>query len=401
MADDIRKLYGDARFVLRKDSLENWQTKNPVLLEGEPSYVTDGEDGKKIKFGDGITPWNDLDYFSAAADVEVDQTYNPESENAQSGKAVAEGISKETKDKISVWQPNTEYKVGDVVVANFRDSDLFDPEENLNRMVIAKCVRQHKSDSFFDLTNLEIETAWEILQETYAYYDALGNRIHNTYATKNELNEVAESISRWKAKTSYEVGDTVLIYYINEKIDRMYRCKISHTSSASITPTELKQKWEEVFLAPRAVADSEGNNIIDTYAMLSNLVKFKIAKLAPNETFDIKPNMLIMAMAENDDKCITYYTKDGDGNRVDRVQKATMVLFFTTKSNKEVEGAIQEKLFNSMYRVGCMYYTGDLSGILTGNSPFGTKNNFVAGPEIINESSTKNVYVYYIEQGKV
>ena len=73
MADDIRRLYGNARFVLRKDSLENWQTKNPVLLEGEPSYVTDGEDNKKIKIGDGVTPWNDLPYFSSGAIN--DQTY--------------------------------------------------------------------------------------------------------------------------------------------------------------------------------------------------------------------------------------------------------------------------------------------------------------------------------------
>ena len=96
MADKIVKIYGDARFLPRHDTLENWQRKNPILLEAEPSYVIDGEDGKKIKFGDGVTPWNDLPYLSSninnGGDITVDQSYNPESENAQSGKAVAEAL---------------------------------------------------------------------------------------------------------------------------------------------------------------------------------------------------------------------------------------------------------------------------------------------------------------------
>lgn len=91
MADKVVKIYGDARFLPRHDTLENWQTKNPILLEAEPSYVIDDEDGKKIKFGDGVTPWNDLPYFPSS--VEVDQTYSPTSENAQSGKAVAEAVA--------------------------------------------------------------------------------------------------------------------------------------------------------------------------------------------------------------------------------------------------------------------------------------------------------------------
>ena len=97
MADKIVKIYGDARLLPRHDTLENWQTKNPILLEAEPSYVIDGEDGKKIKFGDGVTPWNDLPYLSSninnGGDITVDQTYAPTSENAQSGKAVAEAVS--------------------------------------------------------------------------------------------------------------------------------------------------------------------------------------------------------------------------------------------------------------------------------------------------------------------
>ena len=96
---------------------------------------------------------------------------------------------------IQFWQPNTEYKVGDVVIANLPEVLVF--EDNLyfpepSRTIIAKCVRQHTSDNVsFALDNNELgsddEGTWEILQETKAYYDALGRGIHNTYATKEEI----------------------------------------------------------------------------------------------------------------------------------------------------------------------------------------------------------------------
>ena len=56
------KIYVNARYGFREDSLENWQANNPVLERGEPSIVRDGVDGDWLKIGDGETPWNDLPY---------------------------------------------------------------------------------------------------------------------------------------------------------------------------------------------------------------------------------------------------------------------------------------------------------------------------------------------------
>ncbi len=56
------KIYIDARYGFREDPLEKWETINPVLERGEPSIVRDGKDGKWLKIGDGVTPWNDLPY---------------------------------------------------------------------------------------------------------------------------------------------------------------------------------------------------------------------------------------------------------------------------------------------------------------------------------------------------
>lgn len=48
------------RVQFRRDTAANWQTHNPVLMEGELGIITDGAKGYKI--GDGVTAWKDLDY---------------------------------------------------------------------------------------------------------------------------------------------------------------------------------------------------------------------------------------------------------------------------------------------------------------------------------------------------
>ena len=56
------KIYLNARFGFRHDTLSNWQSENPVLLKGEISIVSDAENENWLKIGDGATAWNDLPY---------------------------------------------------------------------------------------------------------------------------------------------------------------------------------------------------------------------------------------------------------------------------------------------------------------------------------------------------
>ena len=115
---DNTRILAAARFKSRSDTLENWEKENPVLLSGEPGVVIDGTESEKIKFGDGVTPWNELGWWKGpkgekgdqgekgdtgtqglpGKDAVVDQSYNPESENPQSGKAVAEAINEKLGD---------------------------------------------------------------------------------------------------------------------------------------------------------------------------------------------------------------------------------------------------------------------------------------------------------------
>ena len=60
---EIVKILAAARFKPRSDTLANWESKNPILLSGEPGVVIDGTETNKIKFGDGVTPWNELGWW--------------------------------------------------------------------------------------------------------------------------------------------------------------------------------------------------------------------------------------------------------------------------------------------------------------------------------------------------
>lgn len=221
---------------------------------------------------------------------------------------------------------------------------------------------------------------------------------------KEELGEVTKSICRWKSGTYYEVGDAVLVKYgTDDKTspDIMLRCIKEHTSSK--ISAELDTHWVQVFQAASAVKDSAGNNIASTYlqetiaskvllskkdaadiyAPLTIVPNFKLTKIPPRQLFPIKPNMLIMAMGEDAERCIELY-----GNNETKISNANMFLSFSVASNEAIEG---DGYIASRVRVGCLYYENALSS--------GIKNYYIYKPVIKNTSSNKSVYIYYVEQG--
>ncbi len=108
-------------FGYREDTYQNWSDKNPVLSRGEPALVSDARDENWLKIGDGVTPWRELPFMhgpkgekgergergergiqgekgergeqgQSGKDAVTDQTFTPESSNAQSGIAVAQAL---------------------------------------------------------------------------------------------------------------------------------------------------------------------------------------------------------------------------------------------------------------------------------------------------------------------
>ena len=84
----------NTRIVLRNDTAANWSANsNQVLLKGEVGveFQTDGK--AKIKIGDGMTSWDNLEYFSHGS--------------GPSNGALLETITKEMIDQWNKAQPNT------------------------------------------------------------------------------------------------------------------------------------------------------------------------------------------------------------------------------------------------------------------------------------------------------
>lgn len=84
------KIYAKARFAYNNKPKSWWEENNPILENGEPGIVSDVDEGEWFKIGDGKTHWNNLPWKNKKT---ADQAYDPESENAQSGKAVAQAVA--------------------------------------------------------------------------------------------------------------------------------------------------------------------------------------------------------------------------------------------------------------------------------------------------------------------
>ena len=62
------KLNDGVKIQFRRGTEERWALRNPVLDKGEPGIV---RDAKNFKIGDGVTRWNDLEYFLASEDTPI------------------------------------------------------------------------------------------------------------------------------------------------------------------------------------------------------------------------------------------------------------------------------------------------------------------------------------------
>jgi hypothetical protein len=207
------RISGKIRNSFRSDTQSNWENENPVLLKGEFGVVTNPVDSTaRVKIGDGVTSWKNLDWWygptgpkgekgeqglqgiqgekgdkgDSGKDAIAELEYNPESENAQSGKALAPIFQK----KLEIWKNSTPYKQNSVVMTNISI------EEQGPQTVFLKCLIDHTSGNAAPDPISDNLNAWDIVGYLYAAQaytaskaasDIEGNYIPNTYATKEEL----------------------------------------------------------------------------------------------------------------------------------------------------------------------------------------------------------------------
>ena len=174
---EIKRIKAQMKYKLRGDTAENWSNINPILAIREPALVIDSN-GKTtgFKIGDGVTFWNDLDFHN------IDDN---------GGRSIDPAV---LQNKIELWQPNTEYKVGDTVMA-FHSPGLSNGNAPVKVTFIAKCRTQHTSSDDFGV-DLNTLIVWDvdILNAYSAIYDSSGRLIEETYATKEEVGNIETAL---------------------------------------------------------------------------------------------------------------------------------------------------------------------------------------------------------------
>lgn len=75
----VKKRHVKAIIQFRRGTEAEWIEKNPLLREGEPALSIDKD---KIKVGDGIHHWLDLDYLNSKETIDYLSLYNLPSINS-------------------------------------------------------------------------------------------------------------------------------------------------------------------------------------------------------------------------------------------------------------------------------------------------------------------------------
>ena len=168
-------------------------------------FSTNAIELQTAKIGDLYVNINTTDVYTCIGEYDGTHThwvalnnctssvYDPESPMAMNGQAVAEAIQP----KLEIWQPNKEYKVGDIVLR--KHIDFADDGALLEIDCVEICNENHisveppsnpifeenKNNKYWDsYENLLLEKSY------YAKSDFNGNVIDKTYATKDEVSHL-------------------------------------------------------------------------------------------------------------------------------------------------------------------------------------------------------------------
>ena len=156
-----------------------------------------------------VTPINP-DAFSGGGSFKVDSEYNPESENPQSGKALAPVLN----NRPALYRQGVTYYPNQWVVANIVESGT-----SQSYTAYLLCMAEHKAESdeisasemnrYFS-TTIPLFIA-EAIRSQEARKDEKGNVIHATYATKEELNNIGGGGT--VNQKPYEIIQKIIIGY--------------------------------------------------------------------------------------------------------------------------------------------------------------------------------------------
>jgi hypothetical protein len=184
-----------SKIQLRRDSAANWTATNPVLAQGEPGLETDTN---KIKYGDGTTAWNLLDYAAGG------------SGSGDYAAGFEDGINDNTYHFVKV-QGKKEF--------TFETEGYKVVEITLTAPMVANLVAD--SDLTFTAADTPVMTAIWSQKDTYGNEVSVYSKLdYDANNLNNYLNSMTSpTTGNFKmnvSSTSFQAGDKIVIRYWTE-----------------------------------------------------------------------------------------------------------------------------------------------------------------------------------------
>ena len=145
--------------------------------------------------GTTTTPLNPNMFSGGGSGGAVDQTYNPESENAQSGKALKPILN----EKVAIKYVGDTVKVGEIIAVNLADH-ILDPDGTYYERQYTATVRC-KKECVIDTEILDVNAEtfneyWEICGHLDSYYSVYAKRTDRAYMDKDG-NEIKKGFLKY------------------------------------------------------------------------------------------------------------------------------------------------------------------------------------------------------------
>ena len=273
------------KLQIRNDSYENWSSVNPILLLGEIGYdITN----KKIKIGDGLNGWNNLEYFKG--EIYDDTLIKSELSNIN-----IELETKANKDDVYTKEEIEELNYIDedeLISKNYMEKsealEKFNTKEEISSMInncvpISRTINNKALDTNIVLTASDVQalpSSTSIPSKTSDLENDSGylSSIPSEYITESELNAknyltMDEANGQYATKAQGNKADTA----VQPSVLSEY-ATTEAVSSTYATKSELASKADTSALSSYATTEAMNSalaNKADTSALPSADVLMK------------------------------------------------------------------------------------------------------------------------------
>jgi len=242
------------RILNRRDNATNWTTINPVLGEGELGLETLPNGTFKAKFGNGITKWNDLIYFTGDL-TEVNNNINEHINNDSTAHGI-DTIKSDlttTNNNLATTNNNVQLHISNKTTAH-GINDILLEIESINQKLEAVDIVSIKGsvDTFSELPNPTriIEGSAYIVEQ-----DENRNDVTTIYAV---VNNEWEFIGEFKVDLSNYYTKGEIDNFVNNKADK------SDTYTISDVDNFLNDKSDKINTYTKTEVDTLiTNNIVN------------------------------------------------------------------------------------------------------------------------------------------